>query len=44
MSEPVPPSGAEAPVTFEEERRRLDKVVTRLESGEVCLGAARRGL
>ncbi len=42
MSDPVPapPSGEEAPVTFEEALRRLDEVVSRLESGEVGLEEA----
>ena len=40
MSEPVPPPGGEAPVTFEEALRLLDEVVTRLESGEVGLEEA----
>lgn len=40
MSEPVPTPGGEVPVTFEEALRRLDEVVTRLESGEVGLEEA----
>ncbi len=35
-----PASGDEPPVTFEEALRRLDEVVTRLESGEVGLEEA----
>lgn len=42
MSDPVqsPSSGEDVPVTFEEALRRLDEVVSRLESGEVGLEEA----
>ncbi len=40
MSEAVPAPGEDAPVTFEEALRRLDDVVSRLESGEVGLEEA----
>lgn len=40
MSEAVPAPGGDAPVTFEEALRRLDEVVSRLESGEVGLEEA----
>jgi exodeoxyribonuclease VII small subunit len=40
VSDAPPPPGEEAPVTFEEALRRLDEVVSRLESGEVGLEEA----
>lgn len=40
MSAAPPPPEGETPVTFEEALRRLDEVVSRLESGEVGLEEA----